>query len=84
MHTKKRKFLTNETHEEHVFKIENCRAKARGTGSLVDCLALKQAGFCKFSLSFGNGYFCEHPHRNKIVEDTENSNKANSQTDDNE
>jgi len=62
--------MTDKLHEDG-FKIENCRAKARGTGGLVDCLALKQAGICGFSISFGDGYFCKHPDRNKIITETE-------------
>jgi hypothetical protein len=73
--------LTNKADEDNVFKIDNCRAKVRGAGNLVDCLASKQAGICKFSLSFGSGYFCKHPYRNKIIDDTEKlQNEPNSQS----
>lgn len=63
--------MTGEVQEYNVFNLGICRAKVRGAGSLVDCLASKQAGFCKFSLSFGNGYFCKHPRRDEIIDDTE-------------
>jgi hypothetical protein len=62
--------LKNKTQEESV-STSNCRAKARGASGLVDCLALTQAGLCRFSLPFGIGYFCNHPNRNRIVVDTE-------------
>jgi hypothetical protein len=61
----------NETHKSNIFKIENCRAKIRGAGDLVDCLASEQAHLCGNSLPFGSGYFCKHPRRNEFIEITE-------------
>ncbi|MDP1548297.1 MAG: hypothetical protein Q8L87_19965 [Anaerolineales bacterium] len=62
--------MENETHASNVFEIEKCRAK-NSAADLVDCLTPKQASICCFSLSFGSGYFCEHPRRKEFIEITE-------------
>ncbi len=73
--------MTSETHENHTYKFEDCRAKAKGTTNLVDCHSPKQALICHASLPFGNGYFCKHPERNKIISNTQNlEDAANSQS----
>ena len=61
--------MTNETHGNIVFDVENCRAK-NSMKDWVDCLSPEQAHVCGFSESCGNGYFCEHPRRFNIVEIT--------------
>lgn len=61
--------MQNEEQANNVFKIENCRAE-NSIKDWVDCLSLEQAHFCAFSLPFGNGCFCKHPHRYGIVEIT--------------
>ena len=63
--------MINESHKSNVFKVENCRAKIRGAGDLVDCLASEQAHLCGNSLPFGSIYFCKHPRRNEFIEITE-------------
>lgn len=40
---------------------------------LVDCLI--EHPMCRFALSFGFGYFCQHPRRKEIVERTKASPK---------
>lgn len=62
--------MENETHAGKVFEIEKCRAKENGAGDLVDCLALEQVHLCGYSLAFGSGYFCKHPRRDEIIENT--------------
>jgi hypothetical protein len=66
---KERTAVGNETHEHHFFDIENCRAKKR-MADLVDCLSPQQAHLCGFSVGFGEGYFCNHPRRNELIEIT--------------
>lgn len=49
---------------------ETCRAKQTTCldYELVDCLI--EHPTCRFALSFGFGYFCQHPRRKEIVERT--------------
>ena len=54
--------------ENNLFKIEHCRTKIRAGGTdLFDCLALHQVKLCLFALPFGEGYFCQHPDRHKLI-----------------
>jgi hypothetical protein len=62
--------MENESHTNKSFNIENCRAE-NIIKDWVDCLSPEQATTCGFSASCGNGYHCEHPHRFKIVANTE-------------
>ena len=62
--------MTNETHRNFVFNVEDCRAK-KGPPDLVDCLSPNRAYLCGTSLAFGHGYFCKHPRRKEIIELTE-------------
>ena len=62
--------MTNETHGNIIFNVENCRAE-NSMKDWVDCLSPEQAHVCGFSESSGgNRYFCEHPHRFTFVEIT--------------
>ena len=63
--------MENESHKSKVFEIEKCQASVRGASDLVDCLVPEQAHLCGNSLSFGSGYFCQHPRRKEFIEITE-------------
>jgi hypothetical protein len=62
--------MTNETNTNDSCQVENCLAKIRGAGDLVDCLTPEQAKLCNYSLSFGSVYFCKHPRRDEIIKNT--------------
>lgn len=47
-----------------------CRAKRSGFGDYADCLVVTPAS-CICALSFGAGYLCLHPERQKIIAATE-------------
>lgn len=53
-----------------LFDMNSCRAKATGTGDLVDCLSRQQACSCGNALFFGHGIFCLHPQKKSIAENT--------------
>ena len=45
-----------------------CVAQDLGIDDLVKCLV--EYPTCSFALSFGNGWFCEHPRRKDIAANT--------------
>jgi hypothetical protein len=64
--------MANETQTtSKVFDVEKCRAKGKGMSALVDCLSPEQAYLCGYSLSFGSGFFCNHPLRKEFIKNTE-------------
>lgn len=55
----------------HNFNTRFCLAKHR-TDEVADCLSSTDVViFCPFVVFFGQGTFCRHPQRNKIIERTE-------------
>ena len=51
-----------------------CRAKDMRIAGFCDCLVEKPYE-CPYSLSFGGGFFCYHPKRNEIIQNTNNGRK---------
>ncbi len=49
--------------------MDICRAKENGLRGYVDCLVIKPAQ-CRYALAFGQGYFCCHPNRRQIIQNT--------------
>ena len=43
-----------------------CKTLKRGNVDLFDCL-VKLPFECKYSVSFGSGFFCNHPERLKFL-----------------
>jgi hypothetical protein len=43
-----------------------CCAKATGISDLAECLTADR-GTCRYALSFGYGFFCQHPGREKFT-----------------
>jgi len=46
-----------------------CRAKENGLRGYVDCLVEHPFG-CQYAVSFGEGFFCGHPDRHEIIQNT--------------
>jgi hypothetical protein len=46
-----------------------CRAE-RVSDDVADCL-VEAPVECQYAFALGNGYFCRHPERGKIVQNTE-------------
>ena len=49
-----------------------CRAKENGLRGYADCLVAHPFG-CQYAVSFGEGFFCFHTHRQEIIENTINA-----------
>ena len=58
------------TKPERTLPDENvCRAKWAVIGKVADCLVQAPRN-CAYALSFGHGFLCHHPDRQRIVEHT--------------
>ncbi len=47
------------------FDAETCRARDLGIDNLVECLVKDPT--CNYAISFGTGFFCDHPRRKEIA-----------------
>jgi hypothetical protein len=52
--------------------IGTCEAKSMGIDQFVKCLA-EHPQDCRFVMPFGYGFFCLHPDREKIIQNSKAS-----------
>lgn len=60
--------LTKDSISTHPFDTNCCRGRDMGIDDLVECLV--KGPVCAHAISFGRGFFCEHPRRKEIAAKT--------------
>ncbi len=58
-----------DTSQRVLADMKICRAVDIGVAEFADCLVEKPFE-CEYAIPFGDGYFCKHPNRARIIENT--------------